>query len=141
MLARCVSCCCLQLQLQKAKGQPGSSSITLPAPKRQPAAAVKPPAGKSAARAAAAASHTASARKTARKAAAAAAAEADALAALDCLAAVAAGEEVLPPDCGTPAHRGTADPHGLQQQVRCLWHTAVGGLHSRVMLLSVALWC
>jgi hypothetical protein len=42
---------------------------------------------------------------------------------LDCLAAVAAGEEMLPPDSGTPAHRGAADPHGLHQQVRHLWHS------------------
>jgi hypothetical protein len=49
---------------------------------------------------------------------------------------------MLAPDCGTPAHRGAADPHGLQQQVRCLWHIArMFALHGSVMLPYFALYC
>jgi hypothetical protein len=51
----------------------------------------------------------------ARAATAAASRQADALAALDCLAAVAAEEELVVPGSGTPAHRSPADQDTWQQ--------------------------
>ncbi|WIA16814.1 hypothetical protein OEZ85_013753 [Tetradesmus obliquus] len=113
-----------ELQLQKLKGPPGSSS-SMPAPKPAAAAAAKTPAARSTARtAAAAAGQKENGIRPAAAAAAAAAVEVDALAALDCLAAVAAEEELLAPAAAaaaaaagssTPGHRSTADPHGWQQ--------------------------